>query len=461
MTLSRFKNTIITLLVFLALYQTSAIWFEDTGGGFLTLFARNRPTLSESGLVRNFAFPMRIITGDGSQYFHIIYSGMSDNTVREFCDEILITALGGSEAPRTAPPNFGEILSEHVIIYEYAFEMPTDKFIRALGLRSSPITQTLDRFSRILLFSSYGSEGINIYFHNRNTRAWAGFFVEGAQISEEFFYIIENTASSAGSISWASSFLLGFDPNPYNNLFIPIWGEGGHYYPIGEVRPAHFDNTDGNLQHIIRMNLMSFFDNPAAVYDVRGTDGPFAWADGNTIVRHFPNNVVEYVSYRRDNRNTELLDDFAGALDFIARRDEFMTNDFFLSGFEERNNDRIFFFDYILEGLPVVFTDALKNHIGDHTSNAITVRFRGGNLVGYTRLAYELSINNELLDNANRDLPLYILNSGLDLESLESITLAFAAPQIDLITGVGIMNLWVDFRMQDGISSMESLRAYP
>jgi len=460
MTLSGIKNIIITFLVFLALYLTSAIWFEDTGGNFLTLFARNRPLVSESGLVRNFAFPMRIITGDGYQNFHVLYSSiMSDNTVREFCDEILILALSRNEAPRTVSPDFGEILSERVIIYEYAFEMPTEKFIRALGLRSSPLQQAMERFNLIVFnLANDSTDGVNIYFHNRNTGAWAGFLVEEAHVLERFLSASESVAAD---ISWASSFLLGFDSNPYNNLFIPVWGENGYHYFIGEARPAHFDITDGNIQHTIRMNLMSFFDNPAAVYDVRGEGGPFAWADGNTIVRRFPNNIVEYVSYRRDNRNTELLDDFANALDFIAARDLFMTNDFFLAGFEERSNERIFFFDYILGGLPVIFTDTLKSYIGSHTSNAITVRFRDGNLVGYTRLAYEFAINTEVLDNANRDLPLYMLHSGLDLESLESVTLAFAAPHIDPIVGVGTMHLWVDFRMQDGISSMESLRAYP
>ncbi|MCL2564845.1 MAG: hypothetical protein FWE24_03415 [Defluviitaleaceae bacterium] len=462
MTLSRLKNIIIAFLVFLALDSTSSIWFEDTGGSFLTLFARNRPLVSESGLVRNFAFPMRIIAGNGDQQFHMVYTGMSDNKVREFCDEMLISILGRNDAPRIGAPNFGAVLSEHIIIYEYAFEMPAEEFIRALGLRSSPLTQSMERFNQIVFSPSYNINiGVNIYFHNRNTGAWVGFFAEGEEVLEGFFSSVESMSTNTPGITWASSFLLDFDPNPYNNLFIPTWGEGGHHYLIGEVRPAHFDSTDGALQHTIRMNLMSFFDNPAAVYDVRGAVGPFAWADGNTIVRHFNNNVVEYVSYRRDNRNTELLDDFANVLDFIAARDVFMTNDFYLSGFEERNNERIFFFDYILDGLPVIFTDALKNYIRDHTANALTVRFRDGNLVAYTRLAYELTLSRDILDTANRDLPLYILNSGLDLESLESITLAFAAPQIDSISGVGIMNLWVDFRMQDGISSMESLRTYP
>ena len=456
MHINRFKNILITALVFLALYSTSAIWFEDTGGNFLTLFARTRHQIADIYLMRSFAFPMRIVTGDGSHDFHISYSGMSDNVVRAFGDEVLLSALSQSYAPRTAPPDFGEILAGRLIIYEYAFELPSDEFSRALGLPQSP--PPIPSFNRIIFFPA--ELGLNVYFHNRNTGAWAGYTATDKYFQEGFAALSNSLQSSSNILRWNSSFLLGFDPNPHNNLFIPVWYGESYYYPVGEARIAHFDPAVvGSPKSTIRTNLMSFFDNPAAVYDA-SIGRTFAWADENTIVRYFHNNVIQYISYRRDLRNTELLEDFAAALDFMARRDVFLTNDFFLSGFEERNNERVFYFDYILEGLPVIFSDALRNGISDQTENGITVRFRDGSLVSYTRLAYEFTVNTALVESANRDLPLYILNSGLDMESLESITLAFAAPRVDIV-GAGIMNLWVDFRMWDGMSSMESLNTNP
>jgi len=458
MNLNRFKNVLITLLVFLALYQTSEIWFEDTGGSFFTLFGRSRQVSVESGLMRNFAFPMRIVVGNGSEDFHVVYSGMSDNDVRAFADEVLLAALSGGGAARVTSPDFEELLKGSVVIYEYAKEMSSMHFVKALGLGMAA-QPAIEIFNRILFFAD--DSGLNVYFHNRYTKSWAGYLVNEPTALEEFFAVTNSAAnlSASDNIRWSSSFLLGLDSDPYNNLFIPVWGDG-YYYPVGEARPAHFDIADGAVKSTIRANLMSFFDNPSAVYDA--SIAPiFAWADENNIVRHFPENVIQYISYRRDGTNTELLDDFAAALDFMAKRDLFLTNDIYLSGFEERNNERIFYFDYILEGLPIVFADSLRNSIGELTTNGIAVRFRDGNLVSYTRLAYEFSVNDGIRERANRDLPLYIINSELDPNSLESITLAFVAPGIDRLTGVGTMNLWVDFRMWDGMSSMESLNTNP
>jgi len=454
MTFSRFKNILIVFLAFIALYQTSAIWFGDTGSNLLTFFARGRQQEVGSELRRNFAFPMRVIAGDGSHYFRVIYSGMSTNTLVDFCDAIMVAALQRDDMPRTSPPDFRVLLEGNVLIYEYPFEMPSREFVQALGLQPGTLSIAIDRFNQIIF--SAEPYGVNIYFHNRNTGAWAGYFVSDTDISERFKAVTEAAVQEPNqTLLWASSTLLGFNDNPYSNLFIPVWEETGHRYLIGEARPAHFDSTVGAVMSVIRENVLSFFDNPAAIYNVP-TVGGFAWADESTIVRHFGNNVLRYTSYRRDLRGSEFLDDFARALDFIASRDLLMTNDFYLSGFREHNNERVFYFEYLLDGLPVIFTDVLRYSISEHTSSAITVRFRDGNLVEYTRLAYELRINPRSSDNANRDLPLYILNSGLDIEGLESITLGFAAPRIDL-AGAGSMNLWVNFRMQDGISSMESL----
>ena len=457
MIMNRAKNIIIAFLVFLALYQASSIWFGYIGGNFLDVFATGRVHEIGGEFRANFALPMRIVTGNGSQNFRVVYGGMrNDGRVMETTSEILLYTLQRDEMPSLEPPAFGAILYGNLIIYEYAFEMPTSEFLMALGLRPSALSNSIERFNQII-FSPYHGYGFNIHFHNRSTGAWAGLFIEDSELVRELDELVRvEIRSPHVFIDFASSYLLGIDDNPFNNLFIPVWGDMGHRYFVGQAAPAHFDVTDGAVMSVIRVNVMSFFDNPAVIYDVPSVGG-FAWADESTIVRHFRNNVLQYISYHRDLRGSEFLDDFARALDFIYHRDLFMTDDFYLSGFREQGNERVFYFEYVLEGLPVILSDDLRGSISEHTPSAMTIHFRDGNLVSYTRLAYTFSMSNEVIDIANRDLPLYILYSGLDLESLESVRLAFVAPRLDSM-GAGEMSLWVDFRMQDGISAMESLR---
>jgi len=455
--INHIKNLVIMLLVFSALFLTSEIWFGYIDGTFMDVFARGRAPLVDSEFKRDFALPMRIVTGDGSQNFRIVYGGMRrENQVFNFSDDILFRALSRDDTPLLEAPDFGYILSGNVIIYEYAFDMPVDVFMSAMGVHSSVLSAALEQFDKIV-FAPYNNSGVNVYFHNQNTEDWVGLFVEGDEFAIDLRVIVRLESRSPYSLVYfASSYLLEIADSPYNNLFIPVWEAGGHRYFIGSATPAHFDITDGAVMNVIRANVMSFFDNPSVVYDVP-TAGGFAWADENTIVRHFRTNVLQHISYRRDLRNSELLEDFARALSFIYSRDLLLTNDFYLAGFREQGNERIFYFEYILEGLPVIFSDDLRGLISDHTTSALTIRFRDGNLVSYTRLAYTFTICNDVTDIANRDLPLYILYSGLDLDSLESVTLAFVAPRLDP-SGSGDMSLWVNFRMEDGRSAMETLR---
>ena len=458
MTFERLKNILIPLLVFLAIFQTSAIWFSDIDGNFLSIFSRGNDQGAALDFKRNFTFPMRVVTGDGSHNFRIVYGGMNpDIATVPLADELLFGVLSRDDIPSTNTPDFGEILRGNLIIYEYAFEMPADKFVQALGLRPGVFGTTIERFNQII-FSPHESaqgSGVHIHFHNTNTGAWAGYFVRGDALNAQFRSATRtNLRPPHRNIYFASSYLLGAHENPYNNLFIPIWGDGGHRYFLGEVSPAHFDVTDGAVMNVIRGNVISFFSNPAVVYDVP-TSGAFAWADENTIVRHFRNNVLQYISYRRDLRGSEFLDDFSRALDFMDRQDLFMTDKFYLSRFYEQGNERVFHFEYIFEGLPVIFADDLRNSIAEHTTSGITVRFRDGNLMSYTRLAYAFTLSDST-DIAGLDLPQYLINSGLDLESLENVTLAFVAPRIDSI-GTNTMSLWANFRLAGGISAMESL----
>jgi len=437
---------------------TSEIWFGYIDSGFFGVLARGRVQMVGGEFRHYFALPMRTVTGDGSGRFHIVYGGMDTNSrVINLSNEIIARALSGNYVQTTQPPVVGELLVGDIIIYEYAFDMPVDIFMDALDLRGVALSGQIERFSRIIFSPHSDRSGVNVFFHNQVADAWVGFFVDDMRLSNELGLVVRTESRSPYAlVDFASSYLLGIDNNSGNNLFIPVWGDAGHRYFVGVATPAHFDITDGAVMNVIRANVMSFFDNPAVVYDVP-TAGGFAWADENTIVRHFRTNVIQYISYRRDLRGSELLDDFASAISFVNRRDMFLDTEFYLSGFREHGNERVFYFEYTLEGLPVILSDDLRNLMSDHTQSALSIRFRDGNLVSYTRLAYTFTMSDAIVDVAGRDLPMYILYSGLDLDSLKGVTLAFVSPRLDSL-GAGDMSLWVNFRMQDGMSAMESLR---
>ena len=453
MNIGRLKNIILIFLIFLAVWQTSRLWFEDSAGsGILAGIYKPKEGTPESGLKRHFAYPMRVVTGDGSGRFFISYS-MADNAVRKLCDTMIEDALKNGTAERLGEFNWSESLTQGSVVYEYNFEIPTGEFIKAMGLRSSGLSSDIEVFDTILIQADEG-KGAIITWYDSNSGNCVRMNTNLLQDDNDFQLAIgEVSEKHSAGVYYVSSVLEGIESA--KNFFIPAWEERGCYYVLGKTDTDYYDSSVGVEKSAIRSNMESFFDNPSAVIDA--TTETIASGDENTIVKYYSNDVLEYTSYKWDSKNTGLLDDYALALDFIAKRDVRMTNEIYLSHCDELNGERHFYFDYVVNDLPVIFSEQLKSLVKDQITSGIKVIVREGSLVGYTRLAYNFSVIEEY-DLANWDIPGYIRGSGADLNDFKSITLGYSANEIDLIGGNNKMSLHAEFMTVDGISSVEALR---
>ena len=141
----------------------------------------------------------------------------------------------------------------------------------------------------------------------------------------------------------------------------------------------------------IRNRVEDFFVNPVTINHRVGADGIFTYSSLNTMVRFLPWNVIEYSSFRpiRRGRASSFSDDFSAAVDFI-NRDAFVINEFYLSGYESRGGQHVFFFDFIVGGLPLNMPDVWP---GESILAAIEVVVDHGHVVSYRRIAYQFIVH--------------------------------------------------------------------
>ena len=453
MSMGRFKNIIIILLIFLAVYQTGSLWFEDSAGtNILANIYRPKEGAPESGLKRHFAYPMRVVTGDGGGKFFVSYS-MADNELLRLCDNMIEESLKSGTFEQVSRLDWNENLKQSVAVYEYNFSVPSSEFIKAMGLRTSVLSSELEVFDTILIQADESGSAV-ITWHDSVSENSVRVNANLAQYSNDFQLAASAAAAEySNGVYYVSSVMEGIESR--ENFFIPAWGERGGYYVLGKIDTDYYDSSVGVEKSTIRANMMTFFDNPSAVYDA--TTETIASGDENTIVKYYSNDVLEYTSYKWDSKSTDLLDDYAVALDFIAKRDVLMTNEIYLSYCDELKGERHFYFDYVVNDLPVIFAEQLKSLVKDQITSGIKVVVREGSLVGYTRLAYNFSVIEEY-DLANWDIPGYIIGSSTDLNDFKSITLGYSANEIDLAEGSNKMSLHAEFMTIDGFSSVEALK---
>ena len=142
----------------------------------------------------------------------------------------------------------------------------------------------------------------------------------------------------------------------------------------------------------IRNRVEGFFANPVTINHRVGVDGIFTYSSLNTMVRFLPWNVIEYSSFRpirRGRASSGFNDDLSAAVHFISH-DSFVINEFFLADYESRGGQHIFFFNFIVAGLPLNMPDIWPGLY--ESISAIKVVVDHGHVVSYRRIAYQFLV---------------------------------------------------------------------
>lgn len=389
------KNLLLVFLVGFSIYQTAELWLRDSlsRNFFYVLLAQYNTGANAN--INNFVLPYRIVTSIGNNRFDIMYTGVSESNKRQLVDYAITVALNDGEYIATHETiDFNRVLSYRSIIYEYRFSMPTETFVRVLAEGTDMLASEFSYFNSVAVIPSPNASNLVyfIFMDTENNRAYE-YQVIRSSLHDMLNREIQNSHRnlSAYQIYYVSSELMGLDFR--TNIFLPRWRGQEYEYNMVRILNNHYEIQP--TVSAVGRNLYMFFENPAAVWsNIR--DNIFIYSDENIVVQYFQNGVLEYINYRHGTTQGDLLSDFDVATRFLSS-DTMVINETFLAGFTEAENKRVFYFDYVINNFPIIFTDRFKQDMGlTDLSHAIEITVQNGIVTRYRKIAYSFEVAQEM-----------------------------------------------------------------
>jgi hypothetical protein len=398
--LRKLKSLAIIILIALALYQTGRLWFVNITNRSFFIYVTAFFNSAVPDGDEKFTRPMRVIFGNGDGRFDMRYGENlpeADNAIRE------ILRRGVFSGSADVASAFFVASHGPMVIYEYAFPMQADIF--ALAFSQSSAARLTDR--GVYSFNSVAVLPSSVVFFG-DERAWTFSLQSGDFVLPEFY--INNDLYFTAS---------------FRGDFFPQTQTGWLHRPIAMSNP--YANRSGELRlDSVNAQVSHFFDNPA-MRNPRMLDNVITISTINTVVRYLPGNVLEFNCFRSVRRGTPtgFKGDFSAALDFI-NRDVNVINDFYLAGYEARGRTHVFWFNYVIDGFPLL---ALEHPIEVEVDRGRVSRYRK------TAFTYHLNENQQ-----------YVLTQGMLIPSGEGTRPVLGYPAV---SGAALEVRWTQTRGGD------------
>jgi len=363
------KNVVLCLLVATCVTLTVRLWFGN--GFFEGLFMASPVAAAADPLNQPMAQVMARaatlgLSVDGKNYH--VFHGIFENHEVWGLVSPAVTALIGNGAfshmgllEENVPPGIEQ--GAHILI-EYSFSMPTSFFRENFGQRSGFLSSHFGSFENLAIFHDNGI--ITFYFYTREheNANYHAFVLDNAEIYENF-----------------ERFFVGFDDNfqtrhVLDNAKLVLHDDEADTREIRYASPIR-ELRLSTVEEFIRF----FFPNPAAI-TTSNVNNVYTYIDNFRAVKFHPGNIVEYSSLT-SRGNTSFDSAFLAALEMIDRDRASMEslgdpmNDVVLSGYYHLDGQWTFYFDYVVDGLPMVLKhDFLYHAIEIDVTNNAVVRYQ-------------------------------------------------------------------------------------
>jgi hypothetical protein len=360
------------------------LWFANipSRNFFYTYFEPK--SLEDSNNERKFARPYRILTNHGDNEFTMIYNNFEDNAVKIACDAVLLEALKENQST-SAELDLSGILDQPCFVYEYNFNMPGNLFNESFH-RSGEITK-ITTFNYIALIPEQDTS--TVWFLDET-----GGIMTGYKTKSKLPAIVPPPLDS---LIYEASVLN--DMTFTKNTFVAKRSEYDHAYSsISIVNP--YVETEP-LMDVIEKHVATFFENPASAHSNIGNENVYTYSDEYTVVKYYQNDVLDYVNYRTGVANTSTMRNFEIAVNFIEA-DTYVNNEYYLAGYEQGQNEITFYFDYVMNNLPILLPDEYKREGVTALRSAIEVTVREETVARYRKLVYNF-LEDELYKSARLD----------------------------------------------------------
>lgn len=348
------KNFIIAFLMILAIYQTAELWFGDFSGHNFFSFADKNTAVKVEGDISHTL--ERIIINLGENKMLCRENGIYSSIYKDSADSAITKVLKKGEVISEGSADWKGILQSKCFIYEYSYTLSKSEAESFFGV-SNGNTGKIKSFDTIVL--SYDSGSARLRFINSDTLWSMELLANDNRLASDVNSLFNGFSVGGEDIYYISSVQNGFEIFK-NNTFIPRWD--GQSVSYSYVSPnLQYDGEDKTL---LESQVNQFFDNPAGKWSAN-VNGVLNYSDESTVVKYYPEGVLEYSNYSTGYQTTE-NDFYTNYLACLAmlEKDKGIGNEYYLRDFRLKGGQYVMYFGYKVNNSPVVMSDELKEKTG-------------------------------------------------------------------------------------------------
>lgn len=453
-------NKVIDLLILIfilaAVVQTEMLWLGDTAGhNFFYSFFDNRKNAAfklSAGLTP--ILPQQVIIGYGNKRYHAYYPQPSADKMQQTCLAILSKAMATGKAEEWQPVQWEDLLSSKTVVYEFPFPMSITEYAKGLKSKLSKDMEKISSFDCLILSpGKEASDSTDIYFVNDERKESCLVTITGQNETEALYNAISSMQQEEQDLSFISTKQNNFNMFQ-NNCFLPQWkGESYRYAALRKEIP--FQANGMVSQELLEKGVKGFFKSTSPQLNKRDEEGGFyTVSNETTVVKYYSNNIMEYYNYDAYGEGEEqtLVTAYYACMEFL-KTDSTLENDIFLAGAEMGSDGLVFYFDYVINNIPILLSDDITARIG--SSHSIAVTLNHNQVKGYRRLMYTFQENKEKDQRADLDFVTAVDATMLEFketsgqeradyegDAMEDITLGYFLDSSDELTMVWFSKMY-------------------
>lgn len=209
--------------------------------------------------------------------------------------------------------------------------------------------------------------------------------------------------------------------NDTREIFVPIV-KGNEYYI---VTPNNEYAPNGEIiLNTVEQAVDVFFGNNVAKWGrINPETEALVFSDKTTVVKYYKENILEYAHYQNNSYDDvpSLYESFAIAKNFISV-DKYVVNDYYLSNYTEQDGVYTFYFDYTVNGYPVLLEDTQSDKLKSH----IEITVSDYAVSNYKKVAQNYIVSNDKMtvNKSFDDIMSNLLAVGEEIE-ISDVTLGY------------------------------------
>ena len=428
MNLSKWKTFIITFLVFLAIYQTTGLWFENFSTHSLFYLVKNEN--DKANMQKDTMYLTEsILINTGNNKFIKKYNNISNADYKKVFDEAISLCLEKGDFSYIQQFNINEILNNKSIIYTYDFTFKGEDMSKVFNFKGSHISK-IKQFDTVIIMpileEKYNiktiflcSKTLNAYelkiSKDNLNQSITNIINDFSNFEQKDFYYISSEESGI-SLFNSNQFLIKAKESVFTTN------------SIAATNPLEQDG--GILLSESEKYVDIFFDNPITKAS-SFINNTYTYNDENVIVKYYPNGVLEYVKYKGSTGADKQSSSYSLALQFLAK-DTNIKNEYYLSNYKIEDNKIIFYFDYKINNLPIILSKQKMEETNMESMIEITIE--DNSVSKYRRIVYDFTID-ESLETIEKSfieaIDSLILNIDTKVEHIDEMKLCYSFNNIE------------------------------